>query len=760
MKESHNLDYSPDPTASQPRYQVTGSYHSESGDVPSGGLLEYWRILQRHRTSVIVIALVGMCAGFLYTIPQTPVYQAQAVIEIQGLNEDFLNIKDVDPNSTSSSGWDPTIEMQTQVRILQSNALLDRVAKKVSTETKDVKQPLTRADAWRKLLHLPQNAASGHSASGISAKVSNLRVRAEANTRLIEILCDSPDPNIAARYANTLASEFIEQTLESRWQTTQHTGEWLSNQMQDIKVKLEQSEDAMQSYALATNLVITDEKTNAEEQKLSEIQDELSKAEADRIDRQSRYELALHAPVDSLGEVLDDPSLKDIQGKLTDLRRQNAELSSTLTPSNPRVMRIQAQAAALETTLQQDRGNILGRIQNDFTSAVRRQSLLAADYSATAKIVAEQADKVSHYNTLKREVDTNRQLYDSMLQRVKEAGVASALRASNIRVVDPARVPDSPYKPSIPNNTILGLLAGTLFGICTVVLLDRADRNIKEPGDAAFYLGIPELGIVPSASADPTRNGRLLGFTGRQAPNSSRDLALVTHGSKPSAMAEAFRATLTSIIFSGEKGISPKVLVVSSASPKEGKTTLTSNLAIALAEIHKRVLLIDADMRRPSIHRLFNITKEKGLVDLLRRAEPIVGPLNGYTCASEIPNLSIMTSGRSVDGDPTLLHSNRLAEIIDIARNDYDIVLIDTPPMLNMSDARVIARQADGVILVVRSNVTTRDSMKDAYRRFVEDRTRVIGTVLNDWDPKKSNRYSYYRYYDRYHHYYNKTKEA
>ena len=200
------------------------------------------------------------------------------------------------------------------------------------------------------------------------------------------------------------------------------------------------------------------------------------------------------------------------------------------------------------------------------------------------------------------------------------------------------------------------------------------------------------------------------------------------------------------------------MIVVSSASPKEGKTTLTTNLAVALAEIHKKVLLIDADLRRPSIHRFFNLKKDTGMVDLLRRSEPIVGPFNGHVRPSGVTNLSIMTSGHSVDGDPTLLHSNRLAELIELARREYDVVLIDTPPMLNMADARIIARQSDGVVLVVRANVTSRDSIKDTHRFLVDDGSRVIGAVLNDWNPKKSSRYSYYRYYDRYRHYYSDAK--
>lgn len=729
-----------------------------AGDVPSGGMLEYWRILQRRKGLVIGVAMLGMLAGFLLTLPQTPIYQARTVLEIQSLNEDFLHMKDVNPNA-NSSGYDASLELQTQVQMLQSRALLDRVIKKMVAEEKPFQAAPTRLQAWRSMLHLPEDNAVSQRDRAIRGAALSLRIRVQPNTRLIQILSDSTNPRVAADFANTLTAEFIERSLEARWQSTEHTGEWLARQMQDLKVKLEKSEDALQSYARMANLVITDEKENAETLKLKQLQEELSKAQGERIARQSRYELASRASADSLAEVLDDANLKEVQGKLTDLRRQSAELTSSLTASHPRVLKVQAQIAILESAVRQERQNIVSRIRSDFESSQRREKLLAADYGSIAHTVSDQADKVTHYNTLKREVDTNRQLYDSILQRVKEAGIASALRASNINVVDPAVAPALPYKPSLFNNTLMGLLAGMMLGIAGAVFLDRANRTIQEPGDLAFYLGVPELGLVPSAAADPTRGGGIMPFAGRNLAKSSKSMALVTLQSKPSAMAEAFRATLTSIMFSGQNGAAPGVLVVTSAAPKEGKTTLTTNLAVALAEIHKRVLLIDADLRRPSIHRFFDLDNNAGLVDLLRRQEPIAAPLNGFARPSGIANLSILTSGKAADGDPSLLHSARLGELIKMVREEYDVVLIDTPPMLNMPDARVIARHTDGVILVARANQTSRESIKDSHRRLLEDRTRVIGSVLNDWDPKHSNHYGYYRYYDKYKHYYGTPKE-
>jgi capsular exopolysaccharide synthesis family protein len=345
-----------------------------------------------------------------------------------------------------------------------------------------------------------------------------------------------------------------------------------------------------------------------------------------------------------------------------------------------------------------------------------------------------------------------------MLQRVKEAGVASALRASNIRIVDPAETPGAPYKPNLINSSALGLLSGLFLGIVFVVFRERSDRTVQEPGDAAFYTGIPELGLVPSAAVDPIHRHGNLAALALRAGGAPQQPELVTVQRRPSAMAEAFRAALTSLLYTDQSGERPRVLVLSSAAPKEGKTTLATNLAIALAEIHQRVLLIDADLRKPRLHQVFELGNNAGLVNLLRQPVPIAEPLNGHVQTTAIANLSVMTSGKANEGEATLLHSQRLSEVIGIVRGQFDTVLIDTPPMLTMSDARVIARHADAVVLVARANVTSRDSLRDACARFAQDGRNVFGTVLNDWNPKRSSRYGYYRYYDRYKHYYGASK--
>ena len=420
-------------------------------------------------------------------------------------------MRNVSPTADDGRSYAPGSDIQTQAKILQSESLLDRVAAKLDLGKKLFPEEGSgRLAAWRKALGLHEGRQVPTREKILTLVAKNLKISTAADTRLVEIRYDSADPQLAADFVNTLTAEFIQQNIESHWKSTQQTGEWLTHQMEDVRIKLEKSEDELQSYAQASGLVFTSEKDNVAEEKLRQLQEELSKAQADRVDRQSKYELASTAPPESLPEVVDNATLKEYQVKLTDLRRQLAELSSSLTAAHPAVKKIQAQITTLEAALEKERTNIIQRMRNEFGSAQRREHLLAANYASQALLMSEQAAKVAHYNILKNEVDTNRQLYDSMLHNVQEAAMSSALRASNIRVIDSAEPPTRPYKPSIVLNSALGLLAGAFFGMVFVVVQERLDRTIHGPGDTTIFLDVPELGAIPSAKAATERTFCLL----------------------------------------------------------------------------------------------------------------------------------------------------------------------------------------------------------------------------------------------------------
>jgi succinoglycan biosynthesis transport protein ExoP len=733
------------------------AHHPEYPDKPvDEGLHEYWKIIRRHQGTVLLVAFSGALMGFLSTLPETPIYQAHATVEVRGVNENFLNMKDVNPDS--GGYMDPSFDILTQVRILESGSLRQRTARKLAAKKPaSFTYPTNRLMAWKKALGIG-NSKPVTWEQAVAMAAGSATARVAGNTRIIDVSSDSADPEIAAEAANTLVNEFIDQSLESRLATSTLTSEWLSKQLEELKINLEKSEDQLQSYASSVGLQLTGDssgkdgqKENVSEEKFRQLQAELLRAQAERVATQSKYELASSASADSLPQVLDDPSLREYQTRLADLRRQLAELGTSLTPANPRVQKVQAQMTELEDSLEKERHNVVSRITNDFRISERRERLISVEYEKQLLVVGDQAGKAIHYNVLKREVDTNRQIYEAMLQKVKEASIASAIRASGYRMVDPAQPPGEPYRPDPARSATLGAMGGLVVGIIVVMVRERADRSLQQPGDTAMYLNIPELGVIPSEKAASSR--RLYGYgqsaisngQGVQAANGS--LSLATLKPKSGLLTESFQTVLTSILFSNGNGDTPQVLVITSANPSEGKSLVASSLAAALSEINQRVVLIDADMRRPRQHEIFHLSNERGLSDLLKEKD------DRFELAAlqqtGLPGLCFLASGPPVAHASNLLHSPRLGELIRALRCEFDTVIIDTPPMLHLADARVMGQYCDGVILVVRAGKTTRDAALAAMGKFREDGTPVLGTVLNDWDPGRGG-YADYKGYKSY----------
>jgi capsular exopolysaccharide synthesis family protein len=743
------------------RASVGSAGSSWGGKRDYSGLLEYWHMVRRHQMAVVAAAVLGAIWGFGNTLSEPRIYQAHASIEIQSMNDNFLNMKELTPTN-EGAGMGSDADIQTQVRIIQSAALIRRVVAKMQARPPVDPLPLPdRLSAWRKALGIAPPTREQLWQEALGTAAGGIRVHATGTTRIVDLSDDSTSGAIAADFLNTLASEYIEQNRETRWKSTEDTGEWLTNQLRDLRVKLEKSQDELQNYMRASGLMVT-EKSSADESKLSELEHELSQAQSDRVAKQSIWEVASSSPVDSLPAILDDATIQGSVQSLQDLRRNLAQLRITYTPNHPEVRRVEAQIAALEAPLGKQREDILRRIRNEYDVAAKREKMLSDFYESQAHLVSGQTAEMDRYNFLKREVDATRTLYESLVQKMKEASIASALRASNIHVVDQADVPGGPYRPDVPRSTFVGLLTGLAIGIVYAVARERSDRTLQDPGDAEHYLKVAELGVIPLGKLDEPLSGRLEGVAdvmdsqqseGSAAP--SAGVELQTYNSRTSLIAESFRTTLTSILFSGGFTDRPPVLVVTSASPKEGKTTVVCNLAIAFAEVQTRVLLVDCDMRRPRLHTVFKIENGPGLSDLLAQREALTtADIEELVQPTGVPGLNLLTSGKSRYKVTTLLYSSRLPELLDLLRTRFDTIVFDTPPMVNIADARLVGRYADGVVMVVRSMYTTRDAALLARQRLQEDGTRLLGMILNGWDPNVPG-YSYYRnYYAGYHHYY------
>jgi succinoglycan biosynthesis transport protein ExoP len=723
------------------------------------GLHDYWVTIRRYRKGIALATACGALIGFLLTLSDARIYQARTTLEIQGVNGDFLNMKNVNPISDSGNSYYDN-DIQTQVKILQSRMLIAGVREKLLHDGKmpENLQPPNRWGAWRKVLKLnpPTSRELWMQALGIAA--DTVGVRSSGTNRIVEVSCDSTSAQVAADFCNTLSQVYIDENLEARWKATERTGQWLTKQLQDLKIKLERQESDLQSYASATRLVIAGDKGDVQEIKLADLQKELSAAQADRISKQSKFEMASTSPPGALPDVLDDASLKEAQKALADLQVRLAQLRVTFTPNHAEVKRVEAQITVLEQSLQAARNNILTRVSKDYDAAKRREALLASAYDSQTSVVSGQAEQTAHYGLLKRDVDSTRALYESLLQRLKEASIASAMRASNVRIVDTAEPPATPYKPAVLRTCGIGLLFGLACGIALAVVRQKADRTLQDPGDIQDLLGMPELGVVPLAGRPAIDNVFNLPLRLPAPPHAKGGhdrVGMISRLPSASMIAESFRTILTSIVFSRRNGEQPRVLVLTSGSPEEGKTTIVTNLGICLAQLNHTVLLIDADMRRPRLHTLFELENDMGLSDLLLGEGPLdVKKAEAACMVTTVRGLHVLPAGSRTERASSLMHSARLAAVLQFARQNFDMVVVDTPPMLTISDARIVARLSDGVILVVRSGVTTRDAASFAAGRFAEDSAPVLGTILNFWNPKMAGHSYYDKSYTKYHEYY------
>jgi capsular exopolysaccharide synthesis family protein len=714
-------------------------YHAAeyNDDAATGSLIDYWRMIRQRKFILLAAAVAGAGIGLLVTRAQHPVYRASATVEVQDLNREFLNMKAVSPVD-DSPGTDSFTDLQTQLRILQSDTLIDRTLKRLDIDSTDALSSGLSMD----FLH--RQSTPKNREDLIEAAAKDLTVGILGQTRILEVTFDATDPRIAAGFANALTDEYIDQNSEARWQSNRKTSAWLARQLDELRANLTRSDDALQAYARKEGLIYSIGQEGVSTVKLRQIQAEVSAAQADRMQKEARFKTASTASPDTLADVLNDGALRSTQATLTDLRRQAAQLAITFKPEYSRSKQIRAEIETLEAARDRQRADIVSRIANDYQEAEHREQMLNSAYDDQVRQVMADSQKSIQYDLLRHDVDTNRATYESMLQQVKQSSIASALRASNIRVLDAARVPREPYKPTTPLNVAGGFFAAGMLGMIVIVSRTRADRSLNNPGEASRLLGIQELGVIPKAGRRKAFESRMVSVIAKPdslPPGKLEEVA--GWQDDPTEIADSFRAVLTSIIFSPQR---QRSLVITSAGPGEGKTTTAVNLAIALARVGQRVLLIDGDTRKPSLHRIFGLENANGFSDLLSKEEGATAAADDAVRSSGIRNLYVLTSGPQLPSNCDLLFSTALSGLIRHYRDQYEMVIVDSPPLLHMPDARLMGRMADGVVLVARAGRTLREAVSAASARLVQDRTRLVGIVLNGWNPQSSHDHFYGNY--------------
>jgi len=720
----------------------------------SSGLWPYWRVLRAQWWVILGVFLVVVLAVFVGTLLRTPVYRASGLLEIRRESADITPVETlVAPDRISDES------LETQIGILKSATLAQRVARQLALDqVAEFNPPRGWSFPWF------GKGTSPSRESDVLLRVQErfqrkLEITPIPGSRLVNVSFDSADPELAARAVNAVLSVYI----EMRGEMSQRAEAWLAAEVDSTRAKLEASERRLQQYARAHGLLFLENSKGNEEsvvkERLRQLQEQLTAAQATRYEKESLYDMVVHKGQYEAIPGAENEVLKDLTVRLADLRREYARLSATFKPDYPKAEQVKNQIEEIDRELQQERKRIVERITNDFRVAVRREELLRTAFREQEQLVNELAERMGEYTILKRDAETNKQLYDTLQQKLKEAGISGGLKANNVGIVDQAVPPRRPVTPNLPLNLALATVLGLVLGVSAAVLREHLDTTVKTFEEVTSVLHAPALAMIPSVQSlgngrvfrntMPARFRLLLPGLMRRASEGEQAqwVRIDRDGQRYSAFVEAFGALRTSVLLN-PGGSRARSLLITSSQPREGKTTISANLAISLARLGRRVLLVDADIRRPSLHRLFNVQNGSGLTTVLSPDPDSAtrrfghGDWRSLVHRNVVPGLDLLASGRARTNPTELLSSWRMNNLLSAALLSYDFLILDAPALfINAADSRILAPLVDGVVLVVRSGATPRE----VVQRALTQAPNIIGVILNDLDVRGLP--EYYRCY-------------
>jgi len=717
-------------------------------------LSDYWRILLKRKWTVIVSVVVVVTTAALISIRTTPIYDAVTRILISPQVSSPLNFKE---SNTTQATDDQQRDIDTKVKILQSDTLAELVIHRLSLDTRpDFAGAAQTQSTGGITVSESQAQESSRQEQLIRKFQGNIRVQQVPDTSLVEIKYSDANPSLAADVANATAAAFIEQNVKSRYDSTIQAADWLSKQLADLQIKMESSQSKLVQYEKEHNIVGTDDKQNLTTEKLDELNKELTGAQGDRIQKESLYQIATTGNPEALSSVLQDPILTSLRQRQTELQAQYALLSTEFGPVYPKVIEIKNQLDQIGQSYREQINNSVNRIKNDYQAAVNREQMLQAALAEQMGVADKLNENAIEYKVLKQEADSNRQLYDGLLQQLKEASLAAGLDSSNIRVVDRARIPLHPASPNVPRDLEFALLIGLVGGIAIAFGLEALDTTVRTPDQAESISGLPTLGVIPLQSAfEGMVPGIAQAHLLKKVPgNSIGPRPLITYLEPQSEIAEAYRALRTSLLLSSAEH-PPRSILITSSVPQDGKTMTCLNIAIVLAQQGKRVLLVDADMRRPNIHKAFGLKGQIGLSNILTGGAKVSEAIQ----TTVQPNLFVIPAGPIPPDPAELLSSSLMADLLTKWRDDYDHVILDSPPVISVTDPVLLSVLTDGVLLIVRSGQTTAAHVRRTRNLLHSVKADLLGIVVNAADLASPD-YYYYYYGSKYRHYAEKKNNS
>ena len=704
-------------------------------------LRELWIVILKRRWAITVFFLLVMTIVVIYTLKQPKVYQAAASIIIEPMAPEVLSgVREVVDLGTGGY-WTNKEFYETQYNIIKSRAIAKRVVDKLGLD-KDahflgldtIKDPQERERMAKKV-------------DPVKRLISKITVEPVKNSRMVYIKVEDTNPEFAALLANTIASAYMEANLDTKLDATRSAGDWLSDQLEELKQKLEKSEMALHNFKKEHNIlsVSLEDNQNMLSQRLRSLSEALNKMEVQKIELKSMRDIVMKVKedpsrIDSLDLVNQNSLIQKLKEEYIKARTTFLDISEKYGEKHQKYQVAKKQLELVEQNIRDEMKKIIDSFENKYEATINTINELKKAIEETKQQAMDLNRLEADYIKLKRDAENNLNLYQIVLKRQKETDLTGLLKANNVRKLDSALVPTTPIKPKININLLIGVLIGMFGGIALAFFLERIDNTVKTQEDIERYIKLPFLGLIPLIKEDDVRT--------LEQKNIPKDLFILEF--PKSSVAESCRAIRTNLMFlSAEKRI--KAIVITSAGPQDGKTITAVSLAISMAQTGKKTLIVDTDMRKPRIHKAFNIENSNGISNYLISDVS----LSEVIVQTSIPNLTVCPCGPIPPNPAELMYTQRFREFVRDARDMFDIVIFDSPPVAAVTDGVVISKIVDGVIIVAKAKKTTRNALLQVKKQLKDVNARILGMILNEIDlESKEYNYYYYSYYYRHYGYY------
>lgn len=695
-------------------------------------LSQYFWILRRQMWKIITFVVIAMVATFIVSKRLTPVYESTATVDVDRQLPSGI----IGQEANRAALNDADQFLATQVKLIQSDSVLRPVADQY--KLRELENENLKAH--------PGNLVPVHDAPVILKKLSVTR---PPNTYLLLISYRSTDPVLASNVANTIARSYLDHTFKIRFESSASLSSFMERQLEELRAKMERSSAALAQFEKDLNVINPEEKTSIVSARLLQLNTEYTNAQADRVRKETAYRSVSGGSLEAAQVSSQGDSLKKLTETLADARQRFADVKTHFGVNHPEYRKAAAQVAEIERQFQETKNNIVGRVAVEYRDAVNRESMLEKAVKDTKAEFDRLNARSFEYQSLKREADADKKLYEELVTKIKEAGINAGFQNSAIRIADLARPAIKPIFPNLTLNLALAFVFSLLIAVAAAVISDMLNSTVRDPEQITRTLRAEVVGSLPVVKELRVR------IPGAAEPTNTLSVSRSQNGSGLSGYDEAIR-TLRNSILLADFDRRLRSIMVTSASPAEGKSTTAAHLVIAHAQQGRRTLLIDGDLRRPSVHRRFDIPNVQGLSNAL------VGDIQWRSALiqkPEIPNLDILPAGppsrRAAD-----LVGAPLMDLIEEATREYDLVVLDTPPLLGFSEPLQMAAAVDGVLVIARAGQTNRKALGVALNTLLRLRASVIGVVLNEIRADAGNGYYYHYYSPKYYKYYHKADRA